>query len=141
MGGWAGSSGIRPNGGGIFDGDDPSVSSVNLFNEIESVPKNAEVDILNFTVSPLTRLILHRIELNGSNIAKYKLYIGGVAQAANQTWFNGEMSALWDFTAPNNSGLKIATGTSVRVTVKHSRPDVGTFSAQLHGISLSEAPV
>jgi hypothetical protein len=137
MGGWCGSSGVRPNGG--FDGDDPSVHTVNLFNEIAAVPKNAETDIINFTVAPAIRFVLHRIEFTGSNIAKYKLYIGGVAQAANQTWFNGDMSSQWDFTAQGNSGLKIPAGTNVRVTVLHSRPDVGTFSAQVHGINIQEA--
>jgi len=138
MSGWCGHSGTRSSSGGGFDGDDPNVSTVNIFNEISSVPKLAETDIINFTVAPTIRFVLHRVEFTGANIAKYKLYIGGVAQAINQTWFNGDMSSFWDFSAPGNSGLKVPSGVSVRVTVIHTRPDPAYFAAQVHGVNIQE---
>jgi hypothetical protein len=86
----------------------------------------------------LTHLILTRVEFSSSNIATYRLYIGGTVQSLTHTWFNGPMSDAWDFSIPTLGGLLVPAGTLIKVTAQHNRPAPCNFNARIGGILVLE---
>lgn len=136
MGGWCGNG--RSGDGLIGPTSDPNKSIINLYNEATAVASGAEQIVVQYTVPLLAHLILTRVEFSGSNIATYRLYIGGTVQSLAHTWFNGPMSDAWDFTVPTLGGLLVSTGALIKVTAQHGRPAPGNFNATVKGILVLE---
>jgi len=104
-----------------------------FFDEVTGVAAATLTTIATFTVPALTTLKLYRIEVSGSNVATYEIYVNTVIQGRRRTWFNGNMSEEFEFPV---SGLVLAATDTIDVKVIHSRPTTGDFEARLHGETL-----
>jgi hypothetical protein len=105
----------------------------NIFSQISSLVANSQTQILSYTVPISQTFLLAEVEVSGTNIAVYEVYIGGVLQARRRTYFGGSLSDEFNFTA-GSGPLMIASGGIISVKVTHMRPDVGDFEARLLGV-------
>lgn len=112
---------IPPGAGGI---------PVNEFNQISSVMANVLTDVITYTVPSPYKGILYRVEVGGSNVATYELYINGVIEGRVRTWFGTPLTQVMEFSS-GASGFELNTGDVVKIRVIHARPFVGDFEARL----------
>lgn len=104
---------------------------ISNFNSVSSVASGILTTIVSYTVPPAKSTYLCNVEVSGSNIARYDIYINSVLSARQRTEFT-ELNTNFIFnTASSNIGFKLATGTVVEIKVIHNRPFVGDFEARL----------
>ena len=70
------------------------------------------------------------IEVSGTNIAQYEVYINTVLNARQYTYFGGELNAKFNYDFDQELGYKLNAGDNVQVKVIHVRPYVGDFNAR-----------
>lgn len=132
---------VLPGGGGSQIPGDTSTPnpSFNLYSEANSVAAGIETDVFTYLVPaspPITHLL--RFEFGGTNIGRYRLYFGATVVRQFVTWFNGTgLTGIWEFTTSGGDGLAVSSGTTIKVTVIHDRPQVGDFFAQMTGLTVN----
>ncbi len=112
--------------------DQPEVV-VSEFNQVSSVASSVTTNLLTFSIPVAKRLILTRVEVGGTNIATYELYINNAISGCKRTWFSGSLNETFDFTS-STGGFELSAGDTVQVKVIHFRPDLGDFEARLQGL-------
>ncbi len=98
-----------------------------FFSSISSVASGSETTILTYIVPLLVDSFLKRIEVSGSNIAVYNIYVDTVLIARKRTYFGSALNSDFDFAA----GIKYVSGQTIEVKVLHGRPTTGDFEARL----------
>lgn len=106
---------------------------ISIFNEVSAVASGIQTNVLTYVVPALKTLALTAIEVGGSNIAEYEVWIAGVLRARKRTWFSGPLNEIFPFGTSSTTGLEVATGVTVQVKVLHNRPMNGNFEARLIG--------
>lgn len=127
---------VKVNPDGSFNVDATIVSSTNTavvsqFNSITSVPSGSLVTILTHTTAAGKNDFLSKIEVSGTNIAQFDVYINSVLSARQRSYFGGALNCLFDFEISQDLGLKTNPGDIIEVKVIHNRPDLGDFEARL----------
>ena len=105
-----------------------------VFEEISSVAVGATELLLAHTVLPGTESILLKIEVSGTNIATYDLYINGTINARKRTYFSGDFVTSFDFGTTLSTALKLVEGDQLEVRVTNFRPYLGDFEARFQYI-------
>lgn len=107
------------------------------YSEANSVATGVLTDVLTFVVpmTPIWHLL--RVEFGGNNIANYSLWFNAVKKDQSFTWFNGNMTGVWDYVNPGGGGVLVASGMIIKVKVVHNRPFVGDFYAKINYIEIN----
>lgn len=106
-------------------------SALNYFSHITDTPSGSESVILSYTVPTGQRLDLDRVDVSGTNIATFNVYINGDLIARTRTGYNNLSESL-DFT--NDQALfEIASESVIEVKVLHEKPYAGDFDARIQG--------
>lgn len=115
------------NPGGVSSG-----TLVNSYNEITTVAAASETTITSYTVPALTTAYLQIVEASGTNIADYKVKLNGSTIARKYTNFGSELSVNFNFTNSSGlSGVVLAAGDIITVTVIHNRGATGNFNSNI----------
>lgn len=117
---------LRPNVDGSLNVNitDSGLTTKNLFAEVDNVASGVTAEIINFTAPNNTNLL--SIDIGGTNVASYALYIDGNLAAKKYTYFTN-LNDRFDF----KDGLPVEAGNVITVEVFHSRPDPGNFSLNM----------
>lgn len=108
---------------------------ITRFGNVTSVSSAILTTILSYTVPVGKSTFLSQIEVSGSNIATYEIYIDSVLNARQRTNFGAELNAIFNFeTATSDTGYKLLAGSVIQIKVIHPRPYVGDFEARLLAI-------
>jgi hypothetical protein len=111
--------------------------TVSKYNEILAVPSGAITQLNTYTVPVGKQAVLQRCPVSGENIARYDLLINGVVQDTVRTMFGGDLTQMFDFTSGNDSGLVLNAGDTVKIQVRHDRPDPGAFEARIQVLEIN----
>lgn len=102
-------------------------TSKSFFNVVSSVPTATPTTIITYTVPVATQADLFRIEVTGTNIATYSLYINSILEGVRRTWFGGNISERFEFLP----ALTYPAGTVIVLKAEHDRPFLGQFEARI----------
>lgn len=102
-----------------------------LFGSITSVPSGSLTTILTYTVPVSETDYLGKIEVSGTNIGQYDVYINAVLKARQRTYFGGDLNSLFDYTMGQEDGVILNSGDIVEIKVIHNRPMLGDFEARI----------
>lgn len=108
----------------------------NIFNAITAVPSSSTTAITTYMIPALTTAYLERVEVSGTNIAQYDVYINSSIVARKRTYFGNSLSETFDFSSTLNRGLAISAGIIIEVRVTHTRPTVGDFEARIQLVEI-----
>lgn len=118
-----------------------SVTTLNTyrsyFAEATSVPSSTTTLIQTYTVPALTQAFLERIEVAGTNIGMYEVFVNDIIQDRKYTYFGNSLNDIFEFTGSTSSGYPLNAGDTVKVKITHGRPSVGNFNSR---IQLLEIP-
>lgn len=103
----------------------------NFFGSVTGVPANIETQIVQYTVPPGKRAVIVRAEYSGEQIGLYKVYIDNIQQAARRTHHGIGLTGQFEFTDAISSGMIAPPGSTIKITVVHSRPGLGQFDGRL----------
>jgi hypothetical protein len=109
---------------------------VSKFNETPAVGSGIETLIVGYTVPPLLKSRLQRIEFSGENIGSYSVYLNGDLFAKKHTWFNGPMHGEFSFLGTTEEGPKLNAGDLIELKVIHQRPTSANFTGRIQLIEL-----
>lgn len=101
-----------------------------IYNEISGIAISATATVNTYTVPLATTAILQKVEMGGSNIAIYEVFVNAVKIDKKRTYFGGDLSTELDFTT-SNSGITLNTGDILTVTVTNFRPMLGDFESRI----------
>lgn len=101
---------------------------LSYFTELNSVAFGSTETISSYTVPPGRSNTLIKIDVSGTNIATYDVYLNGVSFARLRTYFGGDLSHSLDF---GNSGFNLQAGDIIEVKVTNFRPSVGDFESRV----------
>lgn len=104
--------------------DQTNVTTKNIFNEITGVVSGVTSIIVSYTAVSNTKLL--SVDVSGTNVAAYSIYIGGVLQAKKYSYYTN-LNERFQFA----DGLPVANGDLIEIEVLHNRPDPGDFSANV----------
>lgn len=108
----------------------------NTFGEIASLATNTQTTIASYTAPLDKESFLERIEVSGTNIAEYEVFINASKTAKKRTHFGADLSTSFDFASPIGRGIPLTPGDVVTIKVKHPRPDVGDFEARIQTLEV-----
>ena len=116
---------------GSSTGGSGSVSiATYTYNEVTNVASGVETTIASFTNSSLLNVFMQQIQVSGTNMAEYRIYINSVIvdkAYTSLTKFNEVRTYFTgDGTVP---GLKLANGDLVEVKAIQSRNSTCSFNA------------
>lgn len=120
---------LREIAGAVDDGE-----IVNQFDTVLAVASGAETLIGTYTVPAGKSFALIRVDLSGTNIATYNLYIDGDLKARKRTWFCGPFCEVIDFSNIDLDGLRLSEGQIIEIKVIHQRTDAGDFESRMQGL-------
>lgn len=129
---------INPDGSinvNIQSGGGQPQEEISVYSEVSSVASSVLTTILTYTVPPTRDAELHRISVNGDNIAKYTVLLNGSTLDRRFTYFSGPLSETFDFIT-SEGGFPIYTGDVIEVKVIHERPFLGDFGARLQALEI-----
>lgn len=112
-------------------------NATNIFNSVSSVVSGITTNLISYTVPSGNSFKLCNIEVGGSNIAQYDVFINGLLSARKRTWFSGPFTENFLFETNLAGGVVVATGQVILVQVTHNRPDVGDFEGRILGELIS----
>lgn len=95
----------------------------NFFNEVTSVPSNIQTTIQTITILQKSRL--QRINVSGTNIATYEVYINGTLFDRQRSYFT-QLNLFFEF---GEQPLNVSD--VIVVKVFHTRPTVGDFNSKI----------
>jgi hypothetical protein len=101
-----------------------------VFNAITSVPNGVLTPILTYTVPTGATDYVEEIEVSGTNMAQFEVYINGVLSARQRTGLL-DFNATFNFTGSVQTGLPLTSGTVIQVQVIQNRPDLGDYEARM----------
>lgn len=107
--------------------------ATSLFNSVNSIPYNTEMQILGYTVPVGSIFSINHVEVGGENIAVYLLYINGILRAKVRTSFGSGLTEFFDFDSEPDGGLQVAPGGVISIRVINARPSACSFEARLVG--------
>lgn len=113
---------------------EPDSDFISEFNEISSVVGGSEATILTYTVPIATDFHMQKIDVSGTNIATFNIYVNTIIQARQRTYFGGSLNVNFDFSNVAKKGYPLEAGDIVEIKVIHSRPEAGDFDARLQGV-------
>lgn len=120
---------------------DPTPSTIgsvkNTYNEILAVVSGSQEIIVSYTVPANVESVLQKVAFSGENIARYDVFINGLAQDTARTMFGSDLTGKFDFTTGDTSGLLLVTGDTVQVEVIHSRPYTADFEARIQVLEIT----
>lgn len=102
-----------------------------VFNEIFSLATSSTGTIISHTVPALAINYVTKIEVSGTNIATYDVYINGLPFARRRTYFGGSLGESIDIAGDSAAGYKLAAGDVLEIKVTNFRPSAGNFEARL----------
>lgn len=105
----------------------PGASGESFYNEVTSVANSVLTNILTYTVPPATTGKLNTVDVSGTNIAEYQIWVNEGIVDKKRTYWSGPMNEIFNF----NGSISLVSGDVVRVRVIHIRPFVGDFNARL----------
>jgi hypothetical protein len=108
----------------------PSLTTFSVFNAISSVANGTLTPILTYTVGAGLTNYLGTIEVSGTNMAQFEVYINGTLSARKRTSLI-EFNETFDFTGTEQTGITLAAGTVVQVQVIQNRPNLGDYEARI----------
>lgn len=122
---------VNPDGSININTDSPTAKTVNsLFGSISSVGNGILTTILSYTV-PISKLdYLSLIEVSGSNMAQFEVYINGTLSARRRTSLT-EYNSQFNFLVDSEIGLSLISGTILQIMVIQNRPDLGDYEARI----------
>lgn len=122
---------VNPDGSININTDSPTAKTVNsLFGSISSVGNGILTTILSYTV-PVSKLdYLSLIEVSGSNMAQFEVYINGTLSARRRTSLT-EYNSQFNFLVDSEIGLSLISGTLLQIMVIQNRPDLGDYEARI----------
>lgn len=126
---------VNPNGSinVVVNNNTTPANTNTLFGHVSAVAAGITTDLLSFTV-PVGKIFnLCRIEVSGSNIAEFDVYIDGAVAARKRTWFGSPLDAEFIFETNLLGGLLVAAGQTILIQVTHLRPDLGDFECRILG--------
>lgn len=108
---------------------------ISNFSSITSVVSGSLTTILSYTVPPAKVTFLSNVEVSGTNIATYGVYINGVLNARQRTMWGAPFNSLFNYsTGTIDSGFELSAGTVLTIQVIHQQPSTGDFDAKLLAI-------
>jgi len=117
-----------------YSQSDSSVKST--FGEIASLAANTQTNVVSY-MAPLDKeSFLEKIEVSGTNIAEYEVFVNATKIAKRRTHFGADLSTDFEFDSPAGKGLPLAPGDVVTVKVTHPRPYVGDFEARIQTLEV-----
>lgn len=126
-----GTDNLEINGDGSINVNVVSASSagteISQFSTVSSVASGVLTTILTYIVPLATETYMKRIEVSGTNIATFEVFINTVMIARQRTYFGSALNVDFDFL----QGVKYTAGTTIEVKVIHQRPSLGDFEARL----------
>jgi len=102
-----------------------------VFNTVTSVSSSILTTILSYTVPIGKTDFLGKIQVSGTNIAQYDVYLNSILFSRQRTYFGGSLNALFDYDFEQESGYQLNAGDNIQVKVIHTRPTLGDFEARL----------
>ena len=107
------------------------------YNEISALASGTETTIVTYVAAAGKTSYLQGVSCSGDNVAKYKVKVDGTTIDTRRVYFGGDFDTDFLFSGDVNKGLEIAVGSTVTVTVIHSRPMVGDFNAKIRSIEVT----
>ena len=104
-----------------------SGSSLTEYGEVNAIAANVETDVAVYIVPPGKKLLLEAVEVDGGNLATYKIYLAGSIIFKKSTYWT-----QFDASIPCYN-REVLTGVVVKVTAEHDRPDTADFNATIIG--------
>lgn len=101
-----------------------------LWNEVSAVGANIETTVVSYLTPLLKTTKVKMIDIDGDNIAIYKVKLNGVTIAKKHMWWIPGLNGSFEF----GDGLELTAGQTLSVTVEHTRPYVGSFNARVQGV-------
>lgn len=99
------------------------------YDEITSVPTSIETTIQTFIA--LAPSFLKQLDVSGTNIAEYRVYLNTALINKKRTYFGGDLNTEISYSNAG-FGLALAISDVVEIKVIHIRPDVGDFNSSLY---------
>jgi len=90
------------------------------YNEVLAVPSGIETTIITITAPSVQRLI-QSIDVTGENVALFRVKLNGATIFMKRSWWT-EFNQSFEF-----DGLALAVGSTLTVTVFHTRPTVANY--------------
>lgn len=103
---------------------DSGLTTKNFFSEVDNVASGITVEVFSYTAAANTNLL--SVDIAGTNVGTYLLYIGGVLAAKKYTYFTS-LNGRFEFGA----GLPVQAGAVISVEAFHARPDPGSFNVNV----------
>lgn len=98
----------------------------NSYNEISSVANSLSfTTILTYTAATAVKLKL--VSAGGTNVAEYRITLNGTPISKRYTYFGASLHTSFDF----KEGIQLVPSDVIAVQVRHNRPFVGDFNANL----------
>lgn len=114
----------------------PNTTVINTYNELLSVASGATVTIVTYTVPISKQAVFQKATYSGENIARYDLFINGIAQDTARTMFGSNLTGEFDFTTGNDTGLILSTGNTISIQVYNVRPMTADFEARIQVLEI-----
>lgn len=95
--------------------------------EIVAIGSGSETTIITVTAS-VTPTHVMKVEVSGENVALFRVKVNGTVISDKRTWW-GAFNQVFDYPL---SGLVLASGDVLTVTVIHNRPTTANFEATVH---------
>lgn len=112
----------------IVEGGLTTKTPLSMFNSISLVPSGPNYNLFSYATPLGKYLTLDFLEVGGTNIAQYEVFINSTLNAVKRTYFSG---GLYDII--NYKGFILNEGETLRVEVSHNRPFVGSFDIRVFG--------
>ncbi len=111
---------------------EPSDSDViNVYDESLAVAISVPADIITYTIPEDKIGYLYRVETSGENIAKYQILVNDSPIATRRTHHGSGLTTVFDFTTVNKKTVILQPSDIIKVTVVHTRPNIGDFEARM----------
>jgi hypothetical protein len=104
---------------------------VSTYAEALAVVSGVTTTVASYTVPVGKTAALQRVEVNGENIADYKVLVNSIVVDRKRTYFGGGLNENFDFEGYQAEGIPLVAGNIVQVTVLHTRPTTGDFGARI----------
>lgn len=107
-----------------------------FYNETLAVAIGATENLVTYTVPAGKVVYILKVDISGSNIATYDIFVNGSKIGRKRTYFGGDYSDTLEFGSSASEGLKLNVGDIVTVDVTNFRPSVGDFEARLQVVEV-----
>lgn len=107
------------------------------YSEVNSVASGVLTNILTYTAPIGKTTFLQKIEVSGTNITEYTMYINGVKQDRRRSYFGSNFNEVFIFaTTAFSVGLPLVVGDIVTVKVFHTRPFPSDYNSRVQVLEI-----